>query len=191
MTTQPRAETVKENSNYYLLWDVKLNSGKSFEVYTYENYRSIPVIILLAIAVLILYFLFRSPIIVRKSIANIGLTDGGISEAKVVIRVKNRSSKPIASIEVMDNLPHIAHVEKDLSIGSMQPHAILKHPKKGLMIKWTVETLEPGDERVLSYRMKSRLSILGEFNLPAATARCHVGKRVIISNSNRVSMGNN
>lgn len=189
-TTQPRAEIVKENKKYYLLWDVQLDQNRTFKVYTIENYRPIIVIITMVIAVLSLYFLFRSPIVVRKSIANVGLSEGGVSGAKVVVRVKNRSSKQIANIEVMDYIPHIAHIEKDLSIGSMQPHAFLTHPKKGVVIKWAIESLEAGDERVLSYRMRSRLSILGEFNLPAASARCHVGQRVIISNSNRVTLGN-
>ena len=108
---------------------------------------------------------------------------------KVVVRIKNRSSNKISNIEAVDDVPHIAHVEKDLSIGSMHPHAIMKHPKKGLMIKWIIEELEAGDERVLSYKMKSRLAILGELNLPAATARCKVNNNVIISNSNRVSVG--
>ena len=71
----------------------------------------------------------------------------------------------------------------------MQPHAVLKHPKKGIMIRWNIETLEAGDERVLSYRMKSRLPILGELSLPAASARTKIGDKVIISNSNRASIG--
>ncbi|MBI2658989.1 hypothetical protein HYX05_02705 [Candidatus Woesearchaeota archaeon] len=65
----------------------------------------------------------------------------------------------------------------------------MKHPKKGLMIKWNIETLEAGDERVLSYRMKSRLPILGELSLPAASARTQVGNKVVISSSNRASIG--
>ena len=189
LTSSPRAEIIKENEKYYLMWQVKLDKDKTMSVYTTENYRPIVVIVVLAIAAVLLYFLFRSPIVVKKGLANVGMSDGGISEAKVVVRVKNRSPKQITNIEVMDNVPHIAHVEKELSIGSMQPHAILKHPKGGIVIKWIIETLEPGDERVLSYRMKSRLSILGEFNLPAASARCKVGEKVIISNSNRVSVG--
>ena len=116
------------------------------------------------------------------------MSEGGISGAKVVIRVKNRSGKQITAIEVMDHLPHIAHVEKELSIGSMQPHAVLQHPKKGLIIKWNLETLESKEERMLSYRMKSRLPILGEFSLPAASARTKIGNKVVISNSNRVSV---
>ncbi len=189
LTTSPRAETTKENGKQYLTWQIALDKNGVMKVYTTENYRPIVVIIVLAIAAVILYFLFRSPIVVRKGIANVEMSEGGISEVKVFIRVKNRSGKPITNIEVIDNVPHIAHVEKELSIGSMQPHAILQHPKKGVIIKWNVEAIEPGDERVLSYKMKSRLAILGEFNLPSANARCKVDDKVIISNSNRISVG--
>ena len=189
LTTSPRARTVKENDRYYLVWDISLGSDGSMSMYVTENYRPLVIIIALIIVAVALYFLFRSPLVVRKSIVNVGMSDGGIAEAKIVVRVKNRSAKPIANIEIMDNVPHIANVEKELSIGSMQPHAILQHPKKGIMIKWNIESLEAGDERVLSYKMKSRLSILGEFNLPAANARTKIGDRVIITNSNRVSVG--
>ncbi len=188
-STSPRAGIAKENDRQYLVWQFRLGKGNTVFVYVTENYRPIVVIVILVIAAVGLYFLFRSPIVVRKGIANVGMSEGGISEAKVVVRVKNRSAKQITDIEVMDNLPHIAHVEKELSIGSMQPHAILQHPKRGVMIKWNIDALEPGDERVLSYRMKSRLAILGEFNMPAATARAKVGNKVVISNSNRVSIG--
>ncbi len=189
LTTYPKAETKKEGDKHYLVWEYKVGEERSITVYTTENYRPIVVIIALAIVAVILYFLFRSPIVVRKGIANITMNEGAISEVKIVVRVKNRSSKQISNIEVVDNVSHIAHVEKEISVGSMQPHAIMQHPKKGIMIKWAIETLEPGDERVLSYKMKSRLAILGEFNLPSASARCQVGDRVVISNSNRVSVG--
>ena len=189
LTTSPRAETTKENGKQYLVWQVELDKDRTMKVYIIENYRPTVVIIVLIITAIALYFLFRSPLVVRKGVANVGISHGGISEAKVVVRVKNRSSRPITNIEVMDNVPHIAHVEKDVSIGSMQPHAVLQHPKKGLMIKWTIDTLEAGDERVLSYKMKSRLAILGEFNLQAANARCKIDNKVIITNSNRVSVG--
>jgi len=188
-TSSPKAETVKEGGKSYLAWDIPLGEDRTVTVYTTENYRPILVTIVLIIAALVLYFVFRSPLIVRKGVVNIGLSDGGVSEAKVVVRVKNRSSKPISNIDVSDNVPHIAHVEKELSVGSMQPHAILQHPKRGIMIKWTIENLEPGDERVLSYKMRSRLAILGEFNLPAASARASIGKKMVITHSNRVSVG--
>ena len=189
LSTSPRAELKKENGKQYLVWDVKLDKNKAMVVFVNENYRPLVVIIILAIASAIMYFIFRSPLVARKSIANVGMSEGGISGAKVVIRIKNRSGSQLANIEVMDHLPHIAHVEKELSIGSMQPHAVMQHPKRGLIIKWNLEALEPGDERVLSYRMKSRLPILGELSLPAASARAKTGNKLIITNSNRVSVG--
>lgn len=189
MTTSPRAEIVKETGRHYLAWNVEVGPDRTALIRTSENYRPLVVIILLVTAAIVLYFLFRSPIVVSKAIGNVGMSEGGISEAKIIVRVKNRSPNQITNIEVVDNLPHIAHVEKEISIGSMQPHAVLKHPKKGIMIKWSIETLEAGDERVLSYRMKSRLPILGELSLPAASARTQVGNKVIISSSNRASIG--
>jgi len=189
LSTNPKPETINENGKQYLVWNIELGKDRTMTVYTTENYRPIVVISALIIIAIILYFVFRSPMIITKGVANVAMSEGGISEVKIVIKVKNRSSKQLTNIEVIDNVPHIAHVEKELSIGSMQPHAILQHPKKGMIIKWNIEAVEPGDERVLAYRMKSRLAILGEFNLPAANARCKINNKVVICNSNRVSVG--
>jgi len=189
LTSSPRADAIEENGKRYLVWQVRLDANREASVYTFENYRPLVLIFILTIMAVLIYFLFRGPIVVRKSIANVVVSEGGISEAKVVIRVKNRSSKQLTNIEVLDNVPHIAHVEKELSIGSMQPHAILQHPKKGMMIKWIIESLEAGDERVLSYKLKSRLPILGEFSLSAASARCSVGSKLVIGHSNTVTVG--
>ena len=188
-STSPRAETVKEDGKYFLVWEVDFSDSRTVTVRVVQNYRPLVVIIVLAIIAIVLYFVFRSPIVVRKGIANVRMSHGGVSDAKVVVRVKNRSQNQITDIEVTDYVPHIAHVEKEISIGSMQPHAILKHPKRGIMLKWNVDTIEPGDERVMSYRMISKLPILGEFNLPSASARAKVGTKMIITNSNRVTVG--
>ena len=188
LTTSPRAQSINEDGKQYLVWQVQLGRDNTMTVYMTENYRPIVVFAVMVLIAIVLYFVFRSPLVVRKGVANVGMSEGGISEVKVVVRVHNRSAHQLANIEVIDHVPHIAHVEKELSIGSMQPHAIMKHPKRGVIIKWNLETLEPGDERVLSYRMRSRLAILGEFNLPAATARCKIGNKIVISNSNRLSV---
>src|SRR3989344_1768309 len=89
MSTSPRADFVKENGKLYLAWQVRLGSDRTMHVYTTENYRPIVVIAALAIIAIALYFMFRSPIVVRKGIANVGMSEGGISDAKVVVRVKN------------------------------------------------------------------------------------------------------
>ena len=62
-STNPRAEKVKENGKYYLVWDVKLGPDKTMTVYATENYRPIIVIIAMAIAAVVIYFVFRGPIV--------------------------------------------------------------------------------------------------------------------------------
>ena len=81
--------------------------------------------------------------------------------------VIERSSdfQTIFCIEIVDKIPNIADLEKGLSIGTLHPTKILKHERKGTIIKWLIEQLDAGDERVISYKIKSHLSILGEFRL--------------------------
>jgi len=186
-STAPQAKVVDELGRKYFEWDVKVNpSTRKFQAQVTENYRLLFVLAILAIIAVILYFLFRSPLVVRKSTASVTSREGGISEVKVVVRVKNRSRGLLTGIEVMDSAPQIADVHKEIEVGSIQPHAILKHPKRGLLIRWNLEKLEPAEEMVLSYRMKSRLTILGEFNLQAASARAKAGNKMVIATSNRV-----
>ncbi len=188
LTSSPSAEIIKEGGKQYLYWKFKVGSDKIFTVETTENYRPIVVVSVLVILSVILYFLLRSPIVLKKSVVNLVLKEGGVSEVKAVVRVKNRSGKKIDNIEVLDFVPGMAYVEKEVTIGSIQPDSLLKHPKKGVTIKWIIENLDAGDERVLSYKIRFGLSVLGEFNLPSAVGRCKVGHRFSISNSNRVGL---
>ena len=184
-SANPQAEFIKEGEKYYYVWNVDFNGRESIEVSVTENYRPLFVLAGFIIALVILYFVFRSPLVAKKEVANIKMSEGGVSDLKVIIKVRNRSSNPLSNIEVTDTIPSIAEVEKEISIGSMQPAKLLRHAHKGVLIKWDIESLEAGDERVLSYKFKSRLAILGEFHLPSASARCIYGKRHVISNSNR------
>ena len=183
-STNPPAELVKEGDKYFYAWQIDFDGKTNLEVSITENYRPLVIIAAFIAALIVIYFLFRSPLVVNKGVTHIGRMEGGISDLKVVIKVKNRSKKQLSDIEVSDTIPIIAEVEKDLSIGSMQPAKLLRH-HKGVIIKWSIETLDGGDERVLSYKFKSRLAILGEFSLPSANAKCRYGNRHVISNSNR------
>ena len=191
-SASPDAELENIGGKYYYVWKVSFDGKNEIEVSITENFRPLVVMIIFGLAFIFLYFLFRSPLVVKKEVANVRTKDGGISEMKVIIKVKNRSRSQLTTIEVTDNIPSIAEVEKEISIGSMQPAKVLRHPQhshKGGIIKWDIESIEAGDERVLSYKFKSRFPILGEFSLPSASARCKYGKRHVISNSNRAVVG--
>jgi len=187
-STTPRAAVVEEGEKTYLVWDVEIGSNSQMQITITQNYRPLVIIIAVIFILIGLYFVFRSPITLSKEVASIGTHEGGISEVKVIVRVRNRGKEPLSDIEVGDVVPHIASVEKELSIGTMQPDKITYHERKGTIIKWSVASLEPNEGVILSYRLKSRLSILGDFHLPSATARCKHRNSYVITNSNRVTV---
>ena len=79
-------------------------------------------------------------------------------------------------------------IDKDFKVGSLHPEKIVRHAKKGTLLKWNLGDMEKGDERVLSYKVKSRLTILGSFTLPAAVCKFAVKTKHRVVYSNRLRM---
>ena len=135
--------------------------------------------------------MLRSPLLMVKEASNIVKKEGGISEITVILHIKNRSQSKIEQIEITDFIPALVSVGGDVPIGSLQPNKVLKHERKGTtIVKWTIDTLDASEERVLSYRIKSKLAILGSFNLPAAKAVFKSNNKGFTSTSNRLGIGN-
>jgi|TARA_B100001971_G_C18233128_1_gene565253 hypothetical protein len=187
-STYPRAKILKENGKEYYTFDVELQNNV-MEIRIVENYSPLFLVIILTVITIAVYFLYRSPLIMGKASQGVERKEGGISQLKIVLTVKNRSKKPIQAVDVIDKVPNIVDVEKEVHIGILQPSKILKHEKKGSIIKWSIDELHVGEERVISYRIKSRLPIIGDFTLESAVARFkHQGKERI-SHSNTLSVG--
>ena len=187
-STKPKAEILKEGDKRYFVWDIKLDENNSMKVTIIENYRTLFVIIALLILLVVIYFIYRNPLVIRKESKDVKKKEGGIFSLKVVLHVKNRSSKSIKNIELKEALPDIAELEKDISIGTLKPTRVLKHENKGYIIKWDIDSLEVGEERVLSYKIKSKLPILGDLNLPVTAAKFRYNNKDMKANSNRESV---
>ncbi len=180
---KPNAEVLTKEGRRYFSWDLQFQ-GNDMQVMVKRNYVPLLVILVLIVTLFILYLVLRSPLIIIKESGNIVKKEGGISELSLIIHIRNRGQKKLDDIEVTDVAPSLVAVEREVSMGSLQPNKILKHEKKGhTIIKWNVHALEPSEERVLSYKIKSRLSILGNFNLPAATAVFKQDKKTMTGSS--------
>ena len=188
-STRPKAAIVSEGGKEYFVWNILLDPSRKMDITVTQNYRPLVIIIAVIVILVALYFVFRSPIVIVKEIASVSLREGGISEVKVILRLRNRGREPLSEIEVGDVVPHIASVEKEVSLGVLHPEKITMH-RQGTIIKWVVAHLEPNEGVVLSYNMKSRLTILGDFHLPSATARCRYRNSYVITNSNRTTVNN-
>jgi len=168
---------ISENNKRYYGFDISLSPAESITIVIKTNYSPLFWIIIILITITVLYYILRSPIILQKSAVNLIMKEGGISEMKVMVHVRNRSHQSIDHVIITDRLPHIAEVVKDFPIGTLHPTSILKHDKKGTILKWEIDTLEGFEERILVYNIKSRLSVLGEFRLPQTQVKFkHYGK---------------
>ncbi|MDD3175619.1 MAG: hypothetical protein PHU51_04030 [Candidatus Nanoarchaeia archaeon] len=154
------------------IWSITLDPQDKAIVTVTENYRYPLGALLLAIIILILYFIFRSPITIQKQIVVTGKDAEGISEMKVRLFVTNRTSKAVYNLRLIDKAPSIATVlEGGSALGVVQPSKIIPTDKKGTIIKWDVETIDAFEERIFTYTLKARLKIIGNVSLPMAKAK--------------------
>ena len=189
-STNPKARVKAEDGKRYFIWDVKLEN-KEMQVTVTRNFIPLMIAIILFGAVALSYFLFRSPLVMVKEVNNIVKKEGGITEMNVVLHVQNRGQTRVHDIEVTDYIPGLVGIGSDVPIGSLQPSKVMRHEKKGTtMAKWILEKLDPSEERVLSYKVRSKLSILGDFNLPVAKATFKANGKVQSSSSNRLGVSN-
>jgi len=170
-SSEPEFKNYKEDGVKYVGWPVNLAPYEKTTITVVKSYRA-PFSFLAAILIIIiLYYLLRSPIVVHKSATVLATKEGGISELKVLVVMKNRTGKELKNVSIIDKVPHIADVLRDFEMGTLHPVNILKHEKKGTLIKWELKDLDKFEERVLAYKIKSRLSVLGEFKLPVVVVK--------------------
>lgn len=184
-SVNPDPQIIKEGGKTYYGFDVSLKPQEEYNITITRSYRGLFYLIILLIIIYGLYIIYRSPLVITKSTSNIVMREGGISELKIILSLKNRSYKPVEDISVTDKVPPVAEIKKEFEVGTLQPTRILKHEKKGTFVKWKLEALEPFEERILSYTIKSKLSILGEFKLPIAKSSFKYGKKRRKTTSNQ------
>lgn len=164
LITNPTAGTEMFDNKEYFIWkSVALNPNESYSVTIKEDYKQYVITALIIILVLVLYFGFRSPIIIKKKAYAIHKKDTGNNEMKVVLYVKNRSFRTLEKVRVLDRLPLIHRVEEDFGPGTPEPK-YRKHGTEGMILDWDI-ILSPKEERIFTYKVKSALPLVGEFTL--------------------------
>ncbi|MGM5488882.1 MAG: hypothetical protein ACQESG_08095 [Nanobdellota archaeon] len=179
MTMNPEPEVTTINGSLRNVWRGSLGKEGSQRIQVVTNYRPILYVILAAIIGVVLYYLLRSPLVMQKTAAVIGKAEGGVSELAIQIHLKNRTNWKFFDVEVKDKVPNLLSVKQDFDLGTLQPSKILKHDKRGTIIKWNVDELDPFEERILSYKVHAKLSILGDFSLPQTVVKFkkeHIGR---------------
>jgi len=166
-SAEPKAKKVAGE----LEWEIELDVSESIVLQYKINYQPLFAIILIGLIFGLAYYLFRSPIAINKTASVISTREGGISELRILLEISNRSKNTVKNVRLIDMVPRIAELIKQYDQGTLIPDKTVKHEKKGTLVKWTIEELPAHEERVISYKVRSKLSILGGVTLPVAVAK--------------------
>lgn len=169
--TEPEARIVDIEGEKYYSWPVNIDPQIKSTIKVTTNYQPLMWFILFVAAVLITRYMIKSKVRIYKKSAGTETSEGGLSNIKIMLIVRNDTGKPIKDIEIRDTIPHIASIKKDFPAGTIEPDKILLHKTKGTIVKWGIDELDAGEERIIKYEIKSKLSILGSFTLPQTRVR--------------------
>lgn len=185
---KPKAKVVTENGKKYFVWDVQLDNNK-MGVTVKKNILPLFFVVIILVGLVASYYLLRSPLTIRKESNNIVKKEGGVSEMSIIVHIRNRGKSKIKDIEITETIPNIVSIERDISIGALQPTKIMRHEKrKDIIVKWSIDALDASEERVLSYKIKTKLSILGDFSLPAASGVFKYEGKTLTTVSSRLNV---
>ncbi len=188
-SSTPRSYAINRQDATYLAWDLALQPDETATVKSSTSYLPVALLLLLGIISIIVYFLFRSPLIISKEASVMTTKEGGIAKMKVLIHIKNRSGRSFDKVTIVDKIPTIVEIEKEGEVGTIRPTRIFSNPNEGTTVKWELGSLEKFEERLITYKIRSKLTILGGINLPTGmiTYTTKNGKEHIVR-SNRLDV---
>jgi hypothetical protein len=154
-----------------LKWDIVFEPEEKVTITVTQNYRAIPLILFLALVTLVLYFVLRTPIVLKKQTIVTGKDNEGVSEMRVRVFIRNRTGRSFYNVRLLDRVPSIASVHVTDSLGVLPPTDIVRTEKKGTLIKWDFEVIEPFEERIVTYNVSAKLKLVGPLGLPPVKAK--------------------
>ena len=89
---------------------------------------------------------------------------------------------------MIDLLPPLSDVVREFK-EMVAPSKITPHQEQGTLIKWDIAAMEPKEHRILTYRMRTKLSVLGGMTLPVTAVTFFVdgAQRETVSNKAKAS----
>ncbi|MBI4151798.1 hypothetical protein HY496_02405 [Candidatus Woesearchaeota archaeon] len=175
--TQGEGRTIVEEKQRYLAWQLTLAPGETATVSFVVNFRLLFYLLVFVLIVGLLYWKVRSPVaLTKKAATTLHEGEGALSEIKITLELENRSSTPLKEVTVTDIVPAIVNVERSLDLGTLRPKEIT-HTKHGTKVTWSLVELDAHEHRIITYKVRAKLNILGTFSLPRAVVEYGKGKR--------------
>ncbi len=165
--------TVKSGDAKVIQWKLSLEPNEEISITYSSNYRLLFAICILIALVLYLYYTLRAPVIIVKKakILHTPSVTEGVSRVKVKLFLKNRTGKKVNDVEVLERISKLMGIiEEKNNLGSPKPNKIIKG-KTIILAKWNFEALDPFEERIITYKLESKLKLVGSIEFPGTTVK--------------------
>ena len=171
-----------ENNVYN--WEIDLKAKETKEIVITTSYRAPLAYLLLAALLVYLFYRFvRKQVSITKKVLTVK-TDSGIADMKVMLVIKNKGSA-IKNLRLVDYIPPM--IKSPEHYATVRPTNV-KKTSQGLMLDWTIGDLLRREERVISYRIKTNVKVIGRVNIPRAFTSYNIGNRREVAVSNAVTI---
>jgi len=168
--------------NNKCLWTDNIGPGEKI-IIKYSEVYWVSILILLALIVFVIYFYMQNTAlsIRKKIIRKYPATEG--RKYSFSIEVVNRG-KSVENIIIRDKVPSMFEIEK--SFETVKP--VVKKTEKGTELIWKVGRLKSGEVRILHYKVKTLIGLLGNYKMPVAKLTGKLDGKPIIRKSNIVEI---
>ena len=183
----PEGELIIKDDQRIYQWSFDIPPGDIYRIEIITDYRPLFFSIVGILILFGVFFYFRKKDIkVKKSVFKIheSKEEEGIAELKILLHIKNKSHRELYNVKVIDLFPRI--VKPEMDFGTIKPSKI-QEGSSGIRMIWELAKVDPGDEIVITYKIKTKLSLLGKLVLPPSAVQYYGRrKRIITIKSNRL-----
>ncbi|MFH0868722.1 MAG: hypothetical protein V1839_00685 [archaeon] len=177
----PKAYVTKLEGAAQFAWPYSLQTSESTQIIYKISY--VPLLAALIAALVLMFsagWYYRQEFTVLKEVFD----EPGSKAMKVRLTIKSRAPLVQNSVIVEDAVPTPLKLVKEFA--TAEPTAI-RRQAGAMKVVWKFDKVYPGEERVLSYNLKSTLPMFGNLVLPAAKVRVRMNNKPKLYLSNRVT----
>lgn len=164
-------------------WTFVINPGETYSIRAKTDYRipfyGLLIIILFSIGT---WYYMHKTIVIQKYLYHIKDDPSGVSELKIVLKLKNKGN-PIRNVRVVDIVPGLLKPTGEYA--TLKP-ANTQNTYSGLRLVWDVPMLDMGDERIIAYKLHSKAHLFTTLTLPPAAVLYKKLSKQITKTSNKV-----
>jgi len=147
----------------YYTWSRDIQPGESLEIEVKTNWLFPLLLVLFIVAIVVLVRKYTGTSLVLRKRVSFVRAKGGEFALKVSIAAQ--AKKHIDRVNLVDRLPPLVSLHEKF-LGEQPTRA----DEKNRRVEWNFESMQPGEIRIVSYIIYSKVGVFGKFELPTATA---------------------